>query len=237
MKKQINIRERLLKDGTVKYYAGNRNLTHDEKKTFFKSQIKSAGFQPERLSADDRKLFGRIKGGVAATSRAVRLDDGRIIKRDIGKAAKKLGVDLDAGLKATGYKTLRELEENKPEFFKAINNYLNSGTVSNWHRVDSMKENISDFRGSTIILNGEKVSKSTAKNELSKFNTELLQKLGSDAYQVTTRMQIKGSDVLEFSLPDLDDLDDEINIFEFNEMFGDNDTGSVRVYGSPTPKK
>ena len=232
-KKQIKVTERLLKDGNVHYYTSGRRLTPDQKKDYFKSQIDSASFEPSRLSADDRKLVGRIKGGIAAAGNAYRLGSGQIVKRDISKAAKKLGVDLDAGLKATGFKTIKELEEKKPEFFAAINEYLSSGNVASWYSVKNAKDSVSDYRGKDIYLNGEKVSRSTARAAISAFNQQTLHKLGSDAYKVTIKLIVNGMDRLEINLPDLEELDDEITVAEFNEMFAE----FIKVYGSPTPSK
>lgn len=236
-KKQIKITERRLKDGSIKFYASGRNITDKQKREYFKSQVNSSSFEPDRLNAEDRQLFGRIKGGVNAASRAYRLDNGQIVKRDIAKAAKKLGVDLEAGLKATGFKTMKELQEKKPEFFAAINEYLDSGKVANWYRVSSAKDVISDYRGKDVFMNGRKVSKSTARNAISTFNQELLHKLGSEAYQLIVRFNISGLDRLEFDLPDIDDIDDDSSIAELNEDYGDEQEGSIRVEGSPTPSK
>lgn len=236
-KKHINIVQRTLKDGSVKYYAGRRYLTDREKKDFFRSQVESAGFEADRLSAADRKLFGRIKGGLAASDRATRLSNGQIVKRNIAKAAKKLGVDLEAGLKATGYKTLKELEEKKPEFFKELYNYLDTAKMANWYRVKDAKANITDFRGKDIFLNGKKVSRSTAKNAISEFNQALLHKLGSDAYQGVVKLNFSGIDKLEFSLPDIDDIGEDISVSEFMELYGDDENGMYQIHGSPTPAR
>lgn len=235
--KQIKITERKLKDGNIHFYAAGRKLTPAQKKEFFKSQIDKTGFEADRLSKEDRQLLGRIKGGISAANKAVRLSNGQIVKRDIAKAAKKLKIDLEAGLKATGFKTLKELETAKPEFFAALNEYLEKGRVVNWYNVGDTKDNIADFRGKDIILNGVKVSKSTAKNRVSEFNQELLHILGSDAYQSAIKITFNGIDSLEITLPEIDDIPYGITVSEFNDLFGDDNDGNVKVFGSPTPSK
>jgi len=232
MAKEREIKSRLLKDGNIHYYKSGKRLNESEKKQFFKSQINASGFEPERLSKEDRQLFGRIKGGVAAANKAIRLDNGQIVRGDIGRAAMKLGIDLYEGLKATGFKTLKELEENKPDFFAALDEYLRKGSATNWYNPQNAKDLISDYRGKDVMLNGVKVSKAQAKNAISKFNQELLHALGSGAYQSAIKFTFSGTDQLKFELPDIDDLQDGITIQEFNDEYGDNTTGIYKVFGS-----
>lgn len=231
------ITERLLKDGNVHYYVGGKKISDKEKRSFFKSQINSSGFEKDRLSKSDQLLFSRIKGGVNAAKKAIRLDNGQIVKGDIGRAAKKLGIDLDAGLKATGFKTLKELEQNKTEFFKALDDYLKGGFTANWYSPENAKNIISDYRGVDILLNGEKVSKSQMKNRLSEFNQELLHVLGSDAYQSAVKITFKGTHTMEINLPEIEDLDDGITVQDFMEAYGDDNSGMYKIFGSPTPAK
>lgn len=227
------IRERILKDGNVHFYSGRNKISDKEKKEFFKSQIGKVSFEPDRLSPEDRKLFGRIKGGVAAAAKAVRLSNGQVVKRDIAKAAKKLGVNLEEALKQYGFKSLKELEEKKPEFFKQLLDYLESGIVTNWYNPEAAKITISDYRGKEIYLNGNKVSKGTAKNAISTFNQEILNIFKEDGYMSGVRIEMQGFERLSLNIPDINEIPKNISTGVFNDLYGHPLTGMWQIYGSP----
>jgi hypothetical protein len=224
------INRRILKDGTEHFYNGRKKITESEKRDLFKSNANTSFIDPNKLSKADRQLFGRIKGGVNRAATAARLENGQLIPKDIALAAKKMSVNIDKGLRETGFKSLKELEENKPKFFESLREYLKFGIVESEYSTEDTKTVIATYAGSDIVLNGEKVSKSEAKAAVSEFNQMVLQKIGSDAYNVYIIVKFKGTDEMQINLPDLEKVKEGMNMTEFNDQFGD----MVKIYGSPT---
>jgi len=209
------IRLKVLKNGQQQVYFGRSRATKEQKKEFFKDTIK-AGKDLAQLSPEDRKLFGRVKGGIKTAATGERIK-GQFVDQSFTRAAKRLkGLDLEALIKEQGAKNLNDLFDKLPGLEASLKDIMAGAKMPMWFELDRALLVIKDFPGDQITVNGSAVTKTQARRLLRAKSREITNHL--DPFIQRIKITFSKGEMFIYLPEDVEAFDD---LNEFNEAFAD----------------
>jgi hypothetical protein len=180
----------------VRFYSGRRKATKEELKAAMRADLDQ--FNPDYLTAQDRQLLGRIKGGLTRSSQAVRIQ-GEFVSKRFLKERK-----FDDMAKAKGYNTTKSMFDHEPQIFENANRQYQSkdglkvGEVTNQELVKL----IDTFSG-RIFVSGEEKDKMSAIFEVQNFFSYCVREM--EAYLVQFDVTYRKGNQMHFSIPSYDE--------------------------------
>ena len=149
------LNHRYTKKGELRVYDGRRRATHDQKKDYFKKHFDT--IPQTKLSNDDKKLFGAVKGGVMRHKNAMRFHGQFITKEMQQRIKKQLVIDLDAERIKANKTTYDELFRDNPEFLEAFEKVVTDAGLRTFFNTNTYEKHLTDKNGKYFV-NGKETS-------------------------------------------------------------------------------
>lgn len=215
MAKKINkLTARTLKSGEIRIYEGRKVADKAAKKAFFRENLQNV--DRSKLSKEDALLFSRVKGGVSRSQGSDKFRvKGQFVGEGYKRAAKKIGIDLDKLIDASGEKNLGALFAKNEGLKESLDSLLSGVGLAMWHSPQKAMDIVNDYRGESISINGKQVTKSQAKSLIRKTETAIFRKF--DTVDQAVKLNFVGSKQMNIRLPDIDDLDEYESEADFAE--------------------
>ncbi len=221
-------RSKLLKDGKLHFYTGNKKATEKEAKQFINTNYKLVS--PDKLDKDLKTYLGRVKGGKARYENSLTDKSGKYLPTATQKRAFKL-IDIEKIKEAKGLHTIRDVFRETPELQKQFDKIINQTGVYVSYNTHQMFDKIKDYKGKTILINGKEVSKNNARKRLRDFASKTKRLYG--AQDASLKFTYIGVDKLSIDLPTEKDYENFPEYEDFNENF----EGDIMLYVSEPKKK
>ena len=217
--KVLQIRQKVLKDGKIHFYEGNKKASKEALKKYFRENIDKV--KPEKLTKENAQYFGQIKGGLkrAKESKYQRVN-GQFIGGNYARSARRLGIDLDALIKASGEKSLSDLFKKNIELKERFDEIMKGVGLAMWFSPENTIDLIHDYRGEAIEVNGNIVSKSDAKSRVNDTEKKLFRKYETVAQAL--KVSYVGAKKMTITLPEeieFENLDEAEFIEAFSEYY------------------
>lgn len=196
---QKQTKARVLKDGKVHLYTGRKKATEKEIKAYLRANLDT--IEKGALSKDLARKYGQIKGGVKRfeSAKESRIK-GRYVDTGYLRAAKRMGIDLDAMVKASGEKSLNDLFEKNKGLEESFKKLMSGVGLAMWHAPEKVIDIITDYKGREIIINGETYNKTKAKAIVRQVEQEVFREY--EPVSQAIKVSFKGTDQMLLDLPE-----------------------------------
>lgn len=222
------IKIRVNKAGQTNFYNGRNKATDKEVKQYLRDNINNL---PPDLDNKTRKIAGQIKGGLQRAKEAKNARvNGKFVEGDYARAAQRLGIDISEMIKDAGVGSLKELFRKNEGLEEAFTDIMAGVGLPMWFNAKASDNVIKDFTGSTILVNGNEVTKAQARGLLSKTITEINREFAP--VDMSLKMEFKGKGLLIIDLPELEYYEGSSEN-EFAEFYGER----FKIYTSSKKEK
>ena len=221
------IRTKQLKDGSIHFYTGNKKATETEAKKFIKENHELI----DAKSLNDvslRRYAGAVKGGIKRASMAITDGQGHFLSGSLQtKAAKNLGVDINALMSAKKVDNIHDLFAKTPELKQRFDKLVSDTGINYWHGANKVKDKLNDYSGK-IFINGVEYDAKNAYRKIRDKFSEIKRLTGN--VDAALQFNYKGLSRLDIKLPT------KKAIQNFMDSEGEDELEGIEVYLS-TKKK
>ena len=217
---------KVLKDGKIHFYTGNKKSTDTQAKQFIKENYTNFG-KGEKLDAKQRQYLGQVKGGKARYENSLTDKSGRYLPKATQERAFKL-VDIPELMKGGKYDTIRGYLKENPFIAEQFENIINQTGIHTYYNSHEIFDKIKTFKGKNFEVNGKATDKKNMIRRIRTFASELKRNYTSMDFSI--KLSYVGVDKIKIEIPTPSFFPEGSD--EFNEIFGREGEDICEVYVS-----